>query len=447
MNSYLLKLIKVFFLIANSWCFASGEVLDPNELPPVEWQFASTNFNISSRVYTPFFVDGQEIVLYAVGSGSGPNNGVVRLTSNLSGTQNITEQVIIPKGPDVDHYNYFRAGRVARHGSEIWMLIEVSGCYTGCDSSQFPKRLAVYRSLNNGLNWTFLDFANVDGAPYVAKWFAHTGLIYNADGSEELNLIDLTKNRFVTVGENRDIFISNDGINYKSIPMNHPFPKDRLVFASLAKTPFGFHLTSTSNWSDSYYTTTVRHLFSKDLKNWYPIESNSFLKNPRFYKGVHLSYDEKSKKLWAISPCGANEPCSFLAWLEPKDFLDKNQVPAKSELIPIGEFVQLNGRTAMVVERESKAQITTYRIRTFDGTFISGLTRAVFTFPLSDYRRQGCVDNNNLNLCIGDSVYVDKKIGSIVGFNIINTERIEYAVKYTDGIISIGLPRSMLSLP
>ena len=417
MKQFFVILSKLsLILIAHLSSFSFAEVIDPNNLPPVEWQFASAQFNLTNRVYTPFFVNGQEIVLYGAGPGSAAGNGVFALTTNITGTAEIIERKIISTGPDVAHYNYFRSPRIARNGSEIWMLFEVSGCYSGCNSPQFPNRLAVYRSVNDGSNWTFLNFATVDGVPYISKWFAHTGLIYNAKGSAQLNLVDLTKNRFITIGENRDIFVSADGINYRSVPMNHPFAKDRLVFASMAKTPYGYHLTSSANWSDVYYTTTVRHLFSKDLRNWYPIESNSFLKNPRFYKGVHLSYDEKSKKLWAISPCGAIEPCSFLAWLEPKDFLDIKQVPPKSNAVSIGEFVHIKGRTAMVVDRVTKANIDTYRVRIFDGTFESNVTKDMMTFPLTSYKRQGCVSNNNANICVGDTVYINKNLASVMGF-------------------------------
>lgn len=437
------------FLILTLTVFAKAEI-DPNTLPRVDWNFVSANFNAGPYAYTPFFVDDQNITMYSGGAGVNPNNGFLVLNTSLS-NESVIEKVQISVGPDLKHYNYFRAPRVARSGSELWMLIEVSGCYSGCNSDLYPNRLAVYHSKNNGANWRFLDFVSVDGVPYVGKWFGHTGLIYNAKGSQTLDLKNLTQNRFITIGENRDIFVSADGINYKSISMNHPFPKDRLVFASMANTPFGFHLTTCANWSDKYYTTTVRHLFSKDLKNWYPIESNSYLKNPQFYKGIHLSYDEKSKKLWAISPCGSSDKCSFLAWLEPKDYLDPKQNSLATDYLPNGEFVHISGYTVMILNHQKKENTYTYQVRFADGTIDSGYTKEMFTLPLASYKRQGCESGDGggvARLCVGDTVYVNGLAASLMGYNQVNSSATNYAIKYShSGIVDTGYTREMISLP
>ncbi|MBC7713340.1 MAG: hypothetical protein H7177_08375, partial [Rhizobacter sp.] len=302
-------------------------------------------------------------------------------------------------------------------------------------------------SLDDGNTWTFVGFVNVDGKRYVSQWMAQTGLVWNPNGSKDLDLKDLTNNKFITIGENRDMFVSNDGVNFKSIKMNHPFPKDRLVFASLAKTPFGFHMMTCANWSDRYYTMAVRHLFSKDLVNWYPIESSTFLKNPQFYKGVHLTYDEPSKKLYAISPCGSTKGCSFVAWTEAKDYLDPNTNDQKNEFVPVGEFVFIKDRTAMIIDHQTSNIGEKYKVRFSDGTYDSGYTKDMFVFPLKSYKRQGCINMGKETLCVGDAVYIGSDVASIMGYYNNDPSKIKFAIKFANGKVDSGFTRDMLTLP
>jgi hypothetical protein len=409
------------------------------------WHFFSPQFKSSSFVYTPFFIDNSEIKLFTGGGGTQSGNGVLSLTTSLTDSSKFEVKNIIPLGPKKNNYNYFRAVRVARNGNLYWLLAEVSGCYNGCDSRLNPKSLAAYTSSDGGKSWTFIDYIRVNGKRYVAQWFGHTGLIYNPSGSSQLNLTEPENNRFITVGEDRDILVSNDGVNYASIPMNHPFPKDRLVFASIARTPFGFHMMTCANWSDTYYTTTVRHLFSKDLINWVSIEDNSFLKNPNFYKGVHLSYDEESKKLWALSPCGKGN-CDFLAWLEPRDFLAKIDHPDYSDQVPIGEHVYLSGQTAMIISSDVEKNKMTYQVRHSAGAFSSGYTKEMMTFPLANYTRNGCHRDGTSYLCVGDTVSVGKYYASIMGFYAGDPKNTKYALKFQNGVVDTGYNLPMLIL-
>ena len=452
MNNF--KLLTILFLIIscshinqNQSRTISSLSYDPkpSNLENLDWHFVTTNFKGLNYVYTPFFVEDKKITLFTGGAGSKPNNGVLKLESRIESNNQMKESFVIKTGPDLTNYNYFRAPRVAKVGNELWMLVEISGCYEGCDTKDSPKTLGVYRSSNNGSSWTFLDYMTVDGNRFIAKWFGHVGLIYRPDGSKEIDLKDLTKNKFVTIGENRDIYVSADGIHYTSIPMNHPFPKDRLVFASIAQTPFGYHLMTCANWNDKYYTTTVRHLFSKDLINWIPIESSSALKNPVFYKGVHLSYDEKSNKLWALSPCGTSSACSLAAWITPKDF----SLPTveKNEVIPVGEYIHYKGNTAMILEHSLRNEVMTYKIRFWNGTIDSGYTKEMFTFPLQNYNRQGCVSKDKAALCIGDAVYVQGKLASIIGLYQNTGFENKFALRFSNGVVDTGYLQSMLQLP
>ena len=440
----LFKNILCVLLLSNWSSLLIAAPIDPNTLPEVDWTFQSLTFKATNHVYTPFFIDGDDFVAFTAGDGTAAGNGLFRLNTNLSGTKAMTQTMVIVTGPDITHYNYFRAARVAKNASELWMVVEVSGCYTGCATAVFPNRLAVYHSLDDGYHWTFLNFVSVDGTIYSSQWFAHTGLIYNPSGSATLDLVNLTKNRFVTVGENRNIFVSADGINYSSVPMNHPFPKDRLVFAALAKTPYGYHLTSCANWSDTYNTTTVRHLFSKDLKNWVAIESNSFLKHPTFYKGVHLSYEESTQRLWALSPCGSFEGCSFLAWMNPKNFLDPKLKTPMTETLPVGEFVHINDQTAIVTSRSPSSSGDLYTLRLANGGFATNLKKEDLVLPLSGYKRQGCTQS----FCVGDAVYMNANLATIMGYYDKDPLNIKYALKFTsNGSVDTGYSAKMLTAP
>ncbi len=416
-----------------------------NAISDVNWNIVTTNFSGLNYVYTPFIVDGSNITLFTGGAGTSPGNGVVKLTASIQGTSAIKSENVIAFGPDLKDYNYFRAPRISRDGGETWMLVELAGCYAGCDSPLAPKSLGVYRSLDNGTTWAFIDFVNIDNSRYVSQWFAHTGLIFNARGDKEINLQDLTKNRFITLGEKMNLLVSGDGVNYKSVPIDYPFPKDRLVFASIAKTPYGYHLTSTANWSDVYYTTTIRHLFSKDLVHWYVLEENSYLKNPNFYKGLHLSYDEKSNRLWAISSCGSTHACGIVAWLKPRDYL-KRPIRNKKNELAIGDYVYFQNKTAMIIEIQTNNRTDTYKIRYTDGTISSGFTREMFVLPLASYNRRGCSKNAQAPLCIGDAVYVNGALAVVVGYLAKGVDE-KYALKFSSGDVDTGYSRSMISLP
>lgn len=413
-----------------------------------DWNFVSMNLNLKGLIYTPFFVDGQKLTLYSGGYGGGKTNRALKLEIDLSKSPpTSTKKIAIKEGPSFPYYGYFHAPRVARNGNELWMLIEVAGCYNGCNDEAPPKRLAVYRSMNNGNDWTFLDFVHVDGKKYVDQWNAHTGLIYNPNGNSKIDLTQLANNRFITIGENKDLLVSADGIHYQSVTINHPFPKDRFIFASLVKTPYGFHLTSSANWSDRYFTTTVRHLFSKDLINWYALESHSFLRNPTFYKGVHLSYDEKTDKLWAISPCKNDDQCSIVAWMKAKDFLVPSQEPADSSSIPIGEYVHIDGKTALIISKKIIDTKELYNVRFSDGTFKNDYSPEMIARPLSGYQKEGCLDGfQNNKVCVGDTIYVYNKVASIIGIkkSLLNTK---YALKFANGEVGINYYSWAFSLP
>jgi hypothetical protein len=415
-----------------------------NNLTELNWNIVTTQFKGLNYVYTPFFVENNNALFITGGAGVNPGNSILKLVSPLTENNTMTVSTLIKSGPDLKNYNYFRAPRAAKANNEMWVLTEMAGCYTGCDDDKFPKRIGAYYSSDSGASFKFIDFIKVDGKTLIAEWFAHTGLIYNPDGSPEIDEVDLTNNKFITTGEQLNILVSNDGLNYKSFKMNYPYPKDRLIFSSIAKTPFGYHLMSNSNWSEKYYTISVRHLFSKDLIHWIPLESYASLKNPNFYKGIHLSYDSGSNRLWAVSPCGTHNPCSFISWLTPIDFSKLDEFEFDKTIIPVGEFVHYNGKTAMILAYDKINNQMTYKIRFADGRIDSGYTKEMFHLPLSHYRRHGCTHDS---ICVGDAVLYAGTYGAVIGLYYGSDNLIKFALKFSNGNVDTGFLRSQFSLP
>lgn len=418
-----------------------------NKLDQLNWNFVTTKFKGLNYVYTPYFVENEKAVFITGGAGVNPGNGILKLKSSLVENNVMNSQMLIKSGPDLKNYNYFRAPRAAKAKNEVWVLSEMAGCYSGCDNAQFPKRIGAYHSVDFGETFKFLDFINVDGVPLVAEWFAQTGLIYNPDGSSVIDEVDLTRNKFITTGERLNILVSSDGINFKSFNLNYPYPKDRLIFTSLARTPFGYHMMTNANWSDKYYTIAVRHLFSQDLINWIPLESYASFKNPNFYKGIHLSYDVTANRLWAISPCGNDGACSFVGWLTPQDFSKTIILDSASDVIPTGEFVQYFGKTVMILGHRQSNEKTTYQIRFADGRIDSGFTKDMFQFPLKHYQRHGCATEEDQIICVGDAVSFSGVYAAVIGLYLGPDNIVKYALKYSTGNIDTGFLKKHLTLP
>jgi hypothetical protein len=162
----------------------------------------------------------------------------------------------------------------------------------------------------------------VDGSFY-ADWSAHTGLIFNPKGSSQVDLSDLTNNRFITFGQKNFILVSADGVNYHKASISWPksLAADYPVFVSMEKTPFGYHILSGNNWDNKVGVRYIRHLYSKNLVDWKVLERDSGMNNPNHYKGAHLRYEAKTKRLWSFAPCGyGKNNCSYLGWLKAKEF-------------------------------------------------------------------------------------------------------------------------------
>jgi hypothetical protein len=286
------------------------------------WNMVTYGYNGFNHSYIPFFVDGNQLTFYSSGGGIYAGNGVLKITGNLFGIQAVKK--VIMTGPDSIELNYFRGmsnarKKLANGQYEHWLIAEVARCYSGgCNLSGAIYRMAVYRSVDSGNTWTFQGLMKRNGAFY-SNWAAHGALIYNPEKPATVNLSDARENRFILFGNKFEMLVSGDGVNFKSVPTTWPIASDSPVFVSMEKTPFGYHILAGDQWNNAYGVANIRHLFSKDLKTWKVLETDSSMNNPHHYKGAHLRYDSNSNRLWAYSPCDSGA-CSMLGWLTPKDF-------------------------------------------------------------------------------------------------------------------------------
>ncbi len=123
-----------------------------------------------------------------------------------------------------------------------------------------------------------------------------------------------------------------------------------------------------------------------------------------------------------------------------------NQVTPLTETVPTGEFVNINGQTAMIISMLKVAGKETYKVRFSNGNYESGFTKNKISFPLASYKRQGCIESDNWQLCVGDAVYVNQTLATIMGYNDSDLLDIKYALKFTTGIVNAGYTKAMLSL-
>jgi hypothetical protein len=293
---------------------------------PVAWNFVTQTYDGMYNNYTPFFVDGSKLTFYTGGPGMSSGNGLVRIEGDMN--EVLYSRTIVHTGPDAYNLNYFRGVSSSRakipnsRDYEHWLIAEVSRCYSSaqCNKAGSIIRMAVYRSTDSGTNWTYQGLMTLNGQPYY-QWEANDALVFDPTKPAVVDTVNPTNNRFIMFGSMNTILISADGVNYRSVLTQWPssIASDSAVFVSMEKTPYGFHMMAGANWDEQRGTTIVRHLFSRDLKTWKVLETKSVMKNPRFYKGVHLRYDPSTNRLWAFSGCEASS-CGYLAWMTPEPF-------------------------------------------------------------------------------------------------------------------------------
>jgi hypothetical protein len=310
----------------------------------VTWNFVTKSYANMPKNYTPFFVDGSTLTFFAGGDNAPSGhagNGIGRYKGSLTSVSSAS--TVIATGPDRVELNYFRGVSSARAripgstNQEHWMIAEVTRCYSAieCDIRGRIIRMAVYRSLDNGLHWSFQGLVTVNGKAY-GQWGASDALVFDPSKPAAIDLVNPQNNRFIMFGNKNTMLVSADGVNFKSVAMKWPseISTDTPVFVSLQKTPFGFHMMAGSNWDNLVGTQTVRHLFSKDLINWKVIELKTPSKS-KYYKGVHLRYEPATNRLWAFSSGGRKDPSGYLSWITPRDFSISAPAPAPAP-VPAG---------------------------------------------------------------------------------------------------------------
>jgi len=276
----------------------------------VNWNIQSANYaSGSSGYYNSFFVNGSTMTMYN-------NHGLVyaagQLTRGIGNLAGIpTWQVLVPSGPEVA-LQWLRAPAVVK-GSDgkWWTIIEATQCYN-CAS---PRRVLTYSS-NDGVSWTYQGMTMLGKGP-MPSWQGTMALVYQPEKPNAIDLDDPTNNRFVYIVGSL-LTVSADGVHFTYVNANWPFPGDDPVFASLAKTPYGWHLMAGDKWLDCCGVIQVRHLFSTDLKTWKVLETATSVKAG--IKGVNLYYEAATNRLWAYSHSGVPYGGGRLFWLTAKSF-------------------------------------------------------------------------------------------------------------------------------
>lgn len=276
--------------------------------------------------YSPFYIDSETQNLYFFGSGKAdhPGNGVYLHRGNFDGVEPAGWRVI-HEGPNSKTHNYFRAvamGRAYRTdglSDEVWLAAEVTHSYARAKNI----RLGMYRSVNKGHSWEFQGLVKANGKMY-AGWDGHSGLVYQPDKPREIDVNNVAENRFILIAKRDWFLVSNDGLNFKKAPVSWPFSEDILVFASMIRTPYGYHIMSGDSWVPGRGTTRVRHLFTRDFKTWTVLEENTSFRPPDNYKGIQLTYEPYANKIWAFSDCtmrgGYRCKTGKLGWIEARDY-------------------------------------------------------------------------------------------------------------------------------
>lgn len=144
-------------------------------------------------------------------------------------------------------------------------------------------------------------------------------LVYQPEKPAVVDMNDLSNNRFIYIitTPSFQVTVSADGINFQSVPVTWPIAGDNPPFPSIAKTPYGWHIMAGDKWGD-YGVPNLRHIYSKDLKTWKVLETNSPVRSS--YKGANLYYEAATNRLWAYGHSGVASYGGYLFWLTAGNF-------------------------------------------------------------------------------------------------------------------------------
>lgn len=331
-------LIIFFILSACSSYIKNGRSISSHEgTSKVTWNIITENYSTiinglgwgdvqSLGFYKPVYIDlvNQKLQFFGAGPANHPGNGIYMHFGDFLGVEKSGWRVI-HEGPNKKTHNYFRAVAVGRAYSdaglskEMWLASEVTHSYLGAKNI----RMAVYRSEDNGFHWEYKGLLTVGGKKY-SGWDGHSGLVFQPDKPDKINKKNIAENRFILIAKRDWFLVSNDGVNFEKAPISWPFPNDIPVFASMIRTPYGYHIMSGDDWVQLVGTSHVRHLFTKDFKTWTILEENTPFRPAGNYKSIQLTYEPIQKRVWAFSDCSkeVRTKCKTgkMGWIEAKDY-------------------------------------------------------------------------------------------------------------------------------
>lgn len=283
----------------------------------ITWTKQNANYKTGSAGnYNSFRVEGSTVTMWN-NLGKQTAGKLYRGTGNLSSIS--SWGVVIPKGPEYE-LQWLRTPAVSKGAagteSDYWDIQEATRCYA-CGAPIYQK---VSYSSPNGINWTYRGVVQLDGKP-MPSWDGSMAMVYDASKPYGLDTQNLANNRFVYIltTPSPKVCISYDGVNFTSFPLVWPIAGDAPVFASLARTPYGWHILAGDKWGPNGVT-YLRHVFSTDLRTWKVLEVNSPVKSKAGYKAGNLFYDASRNRLWAFGPSGQANVGGNLFYLTARAF-------------------------------------------------------------------------------------------------------------------------------
>ena len=284
------------------------------------WTKQSTNYRSNSAGnYNSFRVEGSSVTMWN-NLGRSTAGKLYRGTGNLSSITASSWKAVIPQGPEYE-LQWLRTPGVSKGAvgtqEDYWNIQEATRCYA-CGAPRYEK---VAYSSPDGIHWTFRGIVMLDGAK-MPSWDGSMALVYDASKPYGLDTQDLGNNRFVYIltTPSPKVCISYDGVNFVSFPLAWTIAGDKPVFASLARTPYGWHIMAGSKWDSNIGVPYLRHVFSRDLRKWKVLETNSPVKSKSGYKAGNLYFDSARNRLWAFGPSGSASVGGNLFWITAKVF-------------------------------------------------------------------------------------------------------------------------------
>jgi hypothetical protein len=287
------------------------------------------------------------IVLY-----TGTSTTTVKQTGTVAPNAMIND-VFGPDGKTLHPDRMFTRVSVARgvKDTQFYAVAHVAADYPPADGRVYPA----FMTSPDGKSWTYRG--QFKGEPWTMygpgktrSWASALAFIVN-DAPAGLNTVNPLASRFVLIsdayaGRRLSLLHSADGITWyfardKSGAVRELAPPELLsegvIFPSVARTPFGYHMITTKNWPPE----AQRHLYSCDGLSWTLLgkptaRGVTFI--PPYGKNTNLYYDASTGLVQALEtegPKGNGAYDKKLVSFKPIAITCPTQQPVGSPPAPI----------------------------------------------------------------------------------------------------------------